>query len=247
MASCPKCNYKLKAWNIRAECPKCGVNIPNYDWENRLEEDNRAAEEAYYQFHLKLSRIRYALLGTTLRKLRVPIGALPLLSFLLPMGKVVLEFPFTGQSKTLNILTAFGTLFGADFGTITALASSDIFGSYAQRFLFAFFPYLLCVLIPPITLLIFIVGNKRLRSRSPAFFNLLGAGGMLFSALMMQSVLRSMSGQLPVISGDLNALPFVTVALFLAAAALNFVIAAKPIHEDFETQAKEKAKFSSKK
>ena len=47
MAKCPKCNRKLHIWNVKAECPDCGVNIANYDWENRLEQDAIEAEIAF--------------------------------------------------------------------------------------------------------------------------------------------------------------------------------------------------------
>lgn len=37
MAKCPKCGAKLHWYDFRAECKHCGVNIPNYKWEERLE------------------------------------------------------------------------------------------------------------------------------------------------------------------------------------------------------------------
>ena len=39
MAKCPKCGAKLHWYDFRAECKHCGVNIPNYKWEERLEND----------------------------------------------------------------------------------------------------------------------------------------------------------------------------------------------------------------
>ena len=39
MATCPNCGKKLHFWNIKAECSKCGVSIPNFNWIERLEED----------------------------------------------------------------------------------------------------------------------------------------------------------------------------------------------------------------
>ena len=45
MASkCPNCGEKLKIYHIKAECPHCKANIPNYNWEARLEEDSAIAE-----------------------------------------------------------------------------------------------------------------------------------------------------------------------------------------------------------
>ena len=46
-STCPNCGKKLHFWNIKAQCSACGVSIPNFDWEARLEEDNRNAEKAF--------------------------------------------------------------------------------------------------------------------------------------------------------------------------------------------------------
>ena len=36
---CPNCGKTLHWYDFRAECKYCGANIPNYDWEGRLEQD----------------------------------------------------------------------------------------------------------------------------------------------------------------------------------------------------------------
>ena len=62
-AKCPECGRTLKAWNIKAECPYCGTNIPNYKWEERLEEDSDTAEKAFAKFHYKLANFKSAVVG----------------------------------------------------------------------------------------------------------------------------------------------------------------------------------------
>ena len=66
-STCPNCGKKLHFWNIKAECSACGVSIPNFDWEARLEEDNRNAEKAFGVFNRTLSRMAYSMWGTKLR------------------------------------------------------------------------------------------------------------------------------------------------------------------------------------
>lgn len=47
MASvCPNCGKKLHFYNVKADCSQCGVSIPNFNWEKRLEEDNANAEKS---------------------------------------------------------------------------------------------------------------------------------------------------------------------------------------------------------
>ena len=50
MALCPNCYAILNFWDVKAECPHCGVNIPNFNWEGRLEEDAKNAEIAWVKF-----------------------------------------------------------------------------------------------------------------------------------------------------------------------------------------------------
>ena len=50
-AKCPSCGEKLHWYDFRAECKHCGANIPNYDWENRLEADADAAEDSFARLH----------------------------------------------------------------------------------------------------------------------------------------------------------------------------------------------------
>lgn len=47
MAKCPKCGAKLHWYDFRAECKHCGVSIPNYKWEERLENDADTAETSF--------------------------------------------------------------------------------------------------------------------------------------------------------------------------------------------------------
>ena len=66
MALCPKCHGILNFWNVKAECPYCGVNIPNYNWEERLEQDAINSERSFASFRRKTGAFKNAFLGTKL-------------------------------------------------------------------------------------------------------------------------------------------------------------------------------------
>ena len=83
MAKCPQCGQKIKPWYVKAECPNCGVNMVNYNWEERLEEDSVRAEEAFRKLHINVAKMKYSFSGTKLRIARIPISVFPLFSFLL--------------------------------------------------------------------------------------------------------------------------------------------------------------------
>ena len=57
---CPQCGHTLKIWNFKAECPECGTNIPNYQWEKRLNEDADIAENAFLLSKMKVNPLKIA-------------------------------------------------------------------------------------------------------------------------------------------------------------------------------------------
>lgn len=88
MANCPNCNKKLHIWNIKAECPACGKNIPNYNWEERLEEDARQREEAFFKMHTYLNKLKFNVVGNPMRILRLVFSFLPIVGYVVPLASV---------------------------------------------------------------------------------------------------------------------------------------------------------------
>ena len=74
---------------MKAECPHCHANIPNHNWEQRLDEDAEAREAAFYHMNTTLAKLKYAVVGTPLHLVRLICCVLPLLGYLLPMAHVV--------------------------------------------------------------------------------------------------------------------------------------------------------------
>lgn len=104
MARCPHCNYKLKLIDFKAECPVCKVNIPNYNWEERLDEDAINSERSFASFRRKTSAFKNAFLGTKLRIARLVLTFAPLLFFLFPMFTYKANLPYSRGSEGLSML-----------------------------------------------------------------------------------------------------------------------------------------------
>ena len=103
MAKCPNCGKTLHLWNVKAECPHCHANIPNHNWEARLDEDARNREAAFFKLHTNLHLLRYAVIGTPLRLIRLLCSVLPLLGYLLPMA----IFRYADGERPFSLLQLF--------------------------------------------------------------------------------------------------------------------------------------------
>ena len=118
MASkCPACGKRLKLYHIKAECPYCKANIPNYNWEARLEEDSAIAEAKFASLYRKLNLLKYSVFGTKLRILRLLMSFIPAVGFILPWAYVAsdkdtLNFDLLGLfTDGTNTLKFFGIFF----------------------------------------------------------------------------------------------------------------------------------------
>ena len=141
MASkCPKCGGKLRIYHIKAECPYCKANIPNYNWEARLEEDSAIAEAKFASLYRKLNLLKYSIFGTKLRIARLIMSFIPAIGFILPWAYVesskdTLNFDllglFTDGTNTLSFFGIFfkniGDIFAAMEGPVLYIILGFIF------------------------------------------------------------------------------------------------------------------------
>lgn len=127
---CPECGHTLKIWNIKAECPKCGVNIPNHNWEERLEKDADVAENSFARLHYRTKNFKSAVFGSKLRIVRLVMTFAPLIALVLPLYTFKLSLPFYEEKQTVSFLTfILNYLLKIDIGSVLALAKGDVVGT----------------------------------------------------------------------------------------------------------------------
>jgi hypothetical protein len=115
---------------MKAECPHCGVNIPNFNWEGRLDEDAKNAEIAWVKFRKFTGNFKSALFGSKLRIVRFICTFLPLVALVLPLANYTVSLPFVsidGANLTLLDFTL-NTLLSLNWGSLISLAGTDTFG-----------------------------------------------------------------------------------------------------------------------
>lgn len=247
MAKCPKCNRKLHIWNIKAECPDCGVNIANYDWENRLEQDAIEAEIAFAKLRETMKKFKYSFVGTKLRIARIPISVLPLFSFLLPLGTLSVAIPFCEEKFSLNAITIVMNILNFDIGGILKAPSSAIIGDAALMFLLSLLLVVLSALSLLVSLVFLLLNFKKFNSLGLCLTNLVASIMMFASAFCFNNLSGMMEAS--TFADAVSCAPswgvFVSGALFLASSVTNFIVSRQkvvlPEDEKEETEEKETA------
>lgn len=247
MAKCPKCNRKLHIWNIKAECPDCGVNIANYDWENRLEQDAIEAEKAFAKLRETLKKFKYSFVGTKLRIARIPISVLPLFSFLLPLGTLSVAIPFFEDEFTLNAITIVMNILNFDIGGIFKAPGSEVIGDAALMFMLSLLLVILSALSLLVSLVFLLLNFKKFNSLGLCLTNFVASMMMFASAFCFNSFSGMMAAS--TLADAVSCAPswgvFVSGALFLASSITNFFVSRQkvvlPEDEKEETEEKETA------
>ncbi len=244
MAKCPKCNRKLHIWNVKAECPDCGVNIANYDWENRLKQDAIEAEIAFAKLRETLKKFKYSFVGTKLRIARIPISVLPLFSFLLPLGTLSVAIPFCEEKFTLNAITIVMNILNFDIGGILKAPSSAVIGDGALMFLLSILLVVLSALSLLVSLVFLLLNFKKFNSLGLCLTNLVASAMMFASAFCFNNLSGMMEAS--TLSDAVSCAPgwgvFVSGALFLASSITNFLVSRQKVvlPEDDKEETEEK-------
>ncbi|MCL2494772.1 MAG: hypothetical protein FWE98_03855 [Oscillospiraceae bacterium] len=100
----PACNYKLKLTDWKPNCPDCGTNILYYKMEERLLAEADQVELANAAFQKKTDRAKAAVVGNNWAIARLVLLVVPLLTLLLPLGKVAIHGPFVEKTASLGVI-----------------------------------------------------------------------------------------------------------------------------------------------
>ena len=131
MARCPNCGYKLALIDVKAECPVCKVNIPNYNWEERLDRDAENADASFKIFRRSTGAFKSCLFGSKFRIARFVLTFAPLLFFLFPMFTVETSLPFSQGRENISMLNLILDIVNGklDIGSMLSFMSLEYSGT----------------------------------------------------------------------------------------------------------------------
>lgn len=226
MANCPECGKKLNFWNIKAECPHCGVNIPNYHWEERLEADAERSVWAFAKFKKHVSYLKSGLVGTKLSIVRLVFTFVPLIVLVIPMFKITLNMPFNSYEgkgiSVLNIILAIVN--GLDIGAFFDMLKGEIAGKSFVLLFAGFALVAVAVVAAVLNFFVLIIGS--IKHKYQVNFVLCGLSTVLFiAAIPVFSIgFRSFASLgISALSGSVSLALYVGVFLFCLNLVLNII------------------------
>lgn len=223
-STCPNCGAKLKWYDFRAECKKCGANIPNYNWEKRLEDDADQAETAFAKLHYRLSNFKSGTVGNPFRIIRLIFTLLPLVALVVPLVKLDFNFPFYGKTgQTVSFLTLIlNYITKLDFFGGFSLMSGEALGHNVTLLMCAILLALLAVVAGVLNFVVVLIAALNLKAGFNVVLNVIATACWTASAITLSMFASSAS------SSSINVVQGTVIwwdyAIGIALFAINIVI-----------------------
>ncbi len=249
-STCPNCGKRLHWYDVKAECSECGVSIPNFNWEERLEADNELAERKFATFYRALNRLAYSIYGTKIRIARIILSFVPAIGFLLPWATLNSDaktvgldlFGITSEISLIDILSDF-------FGNPGLYFSNISYEKYSGVLSFAMLAVLFMVLslvFAVVAFFLILITAKHSKTKAMVIFDILSVASAIMSAVMItltngacQTQAAVNFGNFPMynISANVSWGFYVALVLLLVATVMNGIVAKKPAKSDDELEA----------
>ncbi len=225
-AKCPKCGATLHWYDFRAECKHCGVSIPNYNWEGRLEADADAAETAFAKLHYKTKNFKSAVVGSPLRIVRLVCTLLPLVALVVPLLNAQFLFPFYETNESISFLTfVTNYLLKYDIGSFLALLNGEVLGDSILMLLLAIAMALVAVVAGVLNFFVLLIGAIKLRWMFNVVLNAISLATWGLSAYFLSAfTAKTAELSLGLFSGSVSPWYLLGIGLFLLDLVIDIVV-----------------------
>lgn len=244
-SSCPNCGKKLHWYDVKAECSNCGISIPNFNWEERLEADNELAERKFASFYRGLNRLAYSIWGTKLRIARIVLSFLPAIGFILPWATLKSDaesvgLDLFGMTCSKSLIDLFGDFFGNTSLYITNMGYEGFSGTLSFT-MYAVLCMVLSLLFAVIAFFLILILAKHSKTKVITVFECLSVASAVASAVCFTLGVKGAPAELGINFGSFpvyNATGgvawgfYVALALLLVAVGINAAVAKAPAKSD---------------
>lgn len=244
-SSCPNCGKKLHWYDVKAECSNCGISIPNFNWEERLEADNELAERKFASFYRGLNRLAYSIWGTKLRIARIVLSVLPVIGFILPWATLKSDaesvgLDLFGMTCSKSLIDLFGDFFGNTNLYITNMGYEGFSGTLSFT-MYAVLCMVLSLLFAVIAFFLILILAKHSKTKVITVFECMSVVSAVASAVCFTLGVKGAPAELGINFGSFpvyNATGgvawgfYVALALLLVAVGINAAVAKAPAKSD---------------
>lgn len=258
-SSCPNCGKKLHWYDVKAECSNCGVSIPNFNWEERLEADNELAERKFASFYRALNRIAYSIWGTKLRIARIVLSVLPAIGFILPWATIKSDaesvgLDLFGMTCNKSLIDLFKDFFGNTSLYITNMKYEGFSGTLSFT-MYSMLLMVLSLLFAVIAFFLIFILAKRFKTKALTAFECLSVLSAIGSAVCFTLGIKAAPSELGINFGSFpvyNATGgvawgfYVALALLLVAVGINAAVSKAPSKADDELESERLARKAAK-
>ena len=258
-SSCPNCGKKLHWYDVKAECSNCGVSIPNFNWEERLEADNELAERKFASFYRALNRIAYSIWGTKLRIARIVLSVLPAIGFILPWATIKSDaesvgLDLFGMTCNKSLIDLFKDFFGNASLYITNMKYEGFSGTLSFT-MYSMLLMVLSLLLAVIAFFLIFILAKRFKTKALTAFECLSVLSAIGSAVCFTLGIKAAPSELGINFGSFpvyNATGgvawgfYVALALLLVAVGINAAVSKAPSKTDDELESERLARKAAK-
>lgn len=244
-SSCPNCGKKLHWYDVKAECSNCGISIPNFNWEERLEADNELAERKFASFYRGLNRLAYSIWGTKLRIARIVLSVLPVIGFILPWATLKSDaesvgLDLFGMTCSKSLIDLFGDFFGNTNLYITNMGYEGFSGTLSFT-MYAVLCMVQSLLFAVIAFFLILILAKHSKTKAITVFECLSVASAVASAVCFTLGVKGAPAELGINFGSFpvyNATGgvawgfYVALALLFVAVGINAAVAKAPAKSD---------------
>lgn len=258
-STCPNCGKKLHWYDVKAECSQCGVSIPNYNWEARLEADNELAEKKFAVFYRGLNRLAYSICGTKLRIARFVVSVLSLVGFILPWATVKSDVKSVGldllgitcDKSLIDIFKDFFANSGLYFTNMRYEGNSGVLTFTMLALLFM----VLSALTAVVSVLMILITAKHSKTKAMSVLDVFSVAFAVLSAVMITVASGNASSQIALNFGtfplynaslSVNWGFYVALVLLIVATVFNAMVAKAPAKSDEQLENERLARKAEK-
>ena len=229
MANCPACGKHLKLTDYKPNCPHCGVNIPYYNIEERLQEEADVAEVEHVKVQKKIDRLKASFVGSPLTIIRIFLSLLPIGALMLPLCSITFSGPLIEQRTTdVNAITLYNYVSKLNFDNLFTMIDTKLVGAGFTALLVAVATILLSAVMVLVSFLALTCANGPKGKIRNIINNCIAIVFAVVAPIAFTKFASSVNAAFPqFFSGKIGVGVFVYIATLVILLVLNIIIAKK--------------------